>query len=105
MVSVSDLGSCLSHRWLGSPESQLHGFPTIPRRLVHNCVFGTHIYTLHSVSLVAFYIHHSCHYMSYVSVLEYLALRALHVLQHHTMPYRFGLLGKFEPCMSSFPWP
>lgn len=28
MVSVADF-RCLSHRWLGSPESQLHDFPLI----------------------------------------------------------------------------
>ena len=29
MVSVADFGFCFSHRWLVSPESQLHGFPLI----------------------------------------------------------------------------
>lgn len=97
MVSVAEFDSCLFHRWLASPESKLHSFPLIAPALFTIGFIGC---LINSSFLPIARLRSGL-------LLEFLALRALSAL--NIIPHPFtaltSLAGKFEPCMSSFPWP
>lgn len=108
MVSVIIIGSCLFHRWLGSPKSELHSFPLIAPALFTIGLIGPM-----STSCSRFI---GCLMnSSFLPIarlrsglgLAFLALRALRALNIIPRPFTAltSLASKFEPCMSSFPWP
>lgn len=112
MVSVADFGFCFSHRWLVSPESQLHGFPLITP-------YSADLFTIVSIGPMSttcilfhwlpheFVIHAYCTSPSFWGRFGiYGGSCASYPQYHPTSFHSFDLLGWiFEPCISSFPWP